>query len=137
MATWGHLVRTIPAGRWNQSPSSRLSTVEARTCGEGHVRQSAPGCDPEPARRGRRGGARRPDGRATLSNPNNKISRNPGPDDEFTVHVGTAGSGAGSFAYMDYGPVPRDAFPVLEVEYAAKNPGDPPIREKYELKERC
>jgi hypothetical protein len=72
-----------------------------------------------------------------LSNPGNKIRRDPGPLDDFTVHVGSAGSGPGSFAYMTYDPVPRDVFPVLEVEYPAKDPGGPPVRERYELKERC
>jgi hypothetical protein len=72
-----------------------------------------------------------------LSNPGNKIFHNPGPDDKFTVHVGSAGVGPGSFAYMTYDPVPGGVFPMLEVEYLAKNAGDPPVRERYELKERC
>jgi hypothetical protein len=35
--------------------------------------------------------------------------------------------------------VPRDkeVYPVIDVEYPVKTPGVPPVRERYELKERC
>ncbi len=33
--------------------------------------------------------------------------------------------------------VPAEAFPVVEVEYPPRQPGSPPVRERYELRERC
>jgi hypothetical protein len=72
-----------------------------------------------------------------LSNPGNKLSHAPGPDDRFTVHIGTAGVGAGSFAYMCHDNVPQGVHPVLEIEFPPKMPGGPAVLERYDLKERC
>jgi len=71
-----------------------------------------------------------------LVNPGAKIAPDPGPDDHFTVHVGSAGVGPGSFAYSSYDRVPEGVFPVVEVEYPAAA-GASPVRERYELKQRC
>jgi hypothetical protein len=72
-----------------------------------------------------------------LVNPGVKIRPDPGPDDTFQVHVGTAGLGRGTFAYSSYDRVPKGVFPVAEVEYPAKSAGAAPVKERYELKERC
>lgn len=57
---------------------------------------------------------------------------------EFVLVVGTPGVGPGTFAMVAYeDTIPKDAKPVAEVEYQPAKPGDPPVREKYEIKERC
>ena len=71
-----------------------------------------------------------------LVNPGTKLRPDPAPDEDVTVHIGTAGSGAGSFAYSSYDRVPRGVFPVIEVEYPPAA-GAAPIRERHELKQRC
>jgi hypothetical protein len=71
-----------------------------------------------------------------LVNPSAKIRPDPEPDDHFTVHIGSAGVGRGSFAYSSYDRVLEGVFPVVEVEYPAVA-GTELIRERYELKERC
>jgi hypothetical protein len=71
-----------------------------------------------------------------LVNPSAKIRPDPGPDDHFTVHIGSAGVGRGSFAYSSYDRVPEGVFPVIEVDYPAVA-GTEPVRERYELKQRC
>jgi len=71
-----------------------------------------------------------------LVNPSAKIRPDPKPDDHFTVHIGSAGVGRGSFAYSSYDRVPEEAFPVIDVQYAAIG-GAEPVRERYELKQRC
>jgi hypothetical protein len=72
-----------------------------------------------------------------LVNPGAQIRPDPGPDEHFTVHIGSAGVGRGSFAYSSYDRVPEDVFPVVEVEYPAAANGASPVRERYELKQRC
>lgn len=72
-----------------------------------------------------------------LVNPGVKIRPDPGPDDQFAVHIGTAGLGRGSFAYSSYDRVPKGVFPVADVEYPQGPNGGPPVKERYELKERC
>jgi hypothetical protein len=61
-----------------------------------------------------------------------------GRDAEFTLVVGTPGEGPGTFAMLAYeGTVPRAAHPVAEVAYPPAKPGETPVRERYEIKERC
>lgn len=71
-----------------------------------------------------------------LVNPSAKIRPDPEPDDHFTVHIGSAGVGRGSFAYSSYDRVPEGVFPVVEIDYPAVA-GKEPVRERYELKQRC
>ena len=57
---------------------------------------------------------------------------------EFDLVVGTPGVGNGTFAMLGYeDTVPKDAKPVAEITYQPAKPGDPPVKEKYEIKERC
>jgi hypothetical protein len=57
---------------------------------------------------------------------------------DFRLTVGTPGIGPGTFATVDYEKlIPADAYLVVEAEFAPKKPGGPPVRRKYELKERC
>ena len=72
-----------------------------------------------------------------MIDPFNWLRPDPGPNDHFTVAVGTRGVGPGSFAYSSYDLVPTDdgVFPEIEVEYPAVA-GRPPLRERHELKER-
>jgi hypothetical protein len=62
----------------------------------------------------------------------------PGRSSEFMMVVGAPGQEAGTFAMLLYdGTVPKDAHPVAEVTFPAAKPDDPPVTEKFELKERC
>lgn len=72
-----------------------------------------------------------------LVNPGNKLRSDPKPDEHFTVHIGAAGVGRGSFAYSSYDRVPAGVFPVVEVEYPPAAAGGAPVRERHELKQRC
>jgi hypothetical protein len=57
---------------------------------------------------------------------------------EFVLVVGTPGVGPGTFAMVRYeDTIPEDAKPVAEVTYQPAKPGDPPVKEKYEVKGRC
>ncbi len=59
-------------------------------------------------------------------------------DEDVVLGVGTPGVGPGTTAYIEYeGVIPADLNPVLEITYSPKKPGDSPVRERYELKERC
>jgi hypothetical protein len=59
-------------------------------------------------------------------------------DGWLRAHVGTPGLGAGTMAYVGYeGVVPEGSHPTVEVLYPPAKAGEPPIRERYELKERC
>jgi hypothetical protein len=61
-----------------------------------------------------------------------------GRETDVVLGVGTPGVGPGTTAYIDYdGVIPTNVYPTLDVEYPPKKPGDPPIREHYELKKRC
>jgi hypothetical protein len=61
-----------------------------------------------------------------------------GRDSEFVLVVGTPGAGNGTFAMLGYeGTIPKESQPAAEVTYQPKKPGDPPVKEKYEIKERC
>jgi len=53
---------------------------------------------------------------------------------DLMLTVGTPGVGPGTFASVAYeGVIPNDAHVVVEAQW----PGEPPVRAKYELKERC
>lgn len=53
---------------------------------------------------------------------------------DLMLTVGTPGVGPGTFASVAYdGVIPKEAFVVAEAEW----PGEPPVKAKYELKERC
>ena len=61
-----------------------------------------------------------------------------GRSSEFVLVVGTPGHGPGTFAMLSYmDTIPEDAKPVAEVTYQPVKPGDPPLKEKFEIKERC
>jgi hypothetical protein len=57
---------------------------------------------------------------------------------DLMLVVGTPGVGPGTFAMVGYdGLIPPGAFAVVEAEYPPAKPGDPPVRQRYELRERC
>src|SRR5262245_60585571 len=57
---------------------------------------------------------------------------------DLCLGVGTAGVGPGTTAWVDYeGVIPENAYPIVEITYAPKQPGLPPVRERHELKHRC
>lgn len=61
-----------------------------------------------------------------------------GQKSRLTFGVGTPGIGPGTFSFILYpDTIPADAYPVAEITFPARNPGDKPIRRKYVLKERC
>jgi hypothetical protein len=61
-----------------------------------------------------------------------------GRSSEFMLVVGTPGVGPGTFAAVAYtDTVPASAKPVAEIEFQPAKAGDPPVKEKYEIKERC
>jgi hypothetical protein len=57
---------------------------------------------------------------------------------DFMLVVGTPGIGPGTFATVGYEKlVPTSAYLVVEAEFAAEKSGSPPVKCRYELKERC
>jgi hypothetical protein len=51
---------------------------------------------------------------------------------------GTPGLGPGTFAYVGHeGVVPDDPAPRVEITFPPREPGGPPVRAGYELKQRC
>lgn len=57
---------------------------------------------------------------------------------DIVLGVGTQGVGPGTTAYIDYdGIIPDKAYPTVEVTYPPKQPGQAPVRERYEVKQRC
>ncbi len=57
---------------------------------------------------------------------------------DVILGVGSPGVGAGTFTWINYeNVIPTDKYPTLDVVYPSKHPGDPPLREHYELKQRC
>jgi hypothetical protein len=57
---------------------------------------------------------------------------------ELVLVVGTPGAGAGTFAMLGYeDAIPRSAKPVADVSLPPAKPGDPPLKEKWEIKDRC
>jgi hypothetical protein len=54
------------------------------------------------------------------------------------IGVGPQGVGPGTFAFVLYpNTIPNDAYPVAEVAFSKKSPGEEAIKRKYILKERC
>jgi len=54
------------------------------------------------------------------------------------IGVGPQGVGPGTFAFVLYpNTIPNDVYPVAEINFAAKSPGQKPIKRKYTLKQRC
>lgn len=57
---------------------------------------------------------------------------------DVVLGVGTPGVGPGTTAYVDYqGVIPAGTYPTLDIVYAPKHPGDPPVRQHDQLKRRC
>jgi hypothetical protein len=61
-----------------------------------------------------------------------------GTSDDTVLVVGTPGVGPGSFAMIKYeGTVPEGKHPKLAVTFRPKDPAGKPVKELFELKERC
>jgi hypothetical protein len=61
-----------------------------------------------------------------------------GRQSDVVLGVGTPGVGPGTTAYCAYEKfIPDGRNPTVEITFPSKSPGDPPIKEPYELKERC
>lgn len=61
-----------------------------------------------------------------------------GRETDLVLGVGTPGLGPGTTAWIDYeGVIPETAYPTLQVSYPPKRPGEPRVRERYQLKRRC
>jgi hypothetical protein len=57
---------------------------------------------------------------------------------DLMLEIGTPGVGPGTFATVGYEElVPKEAFVVVEAEFPPHEAGKAPVRQKYELKERC
>jgi hypothetical protein len=60
-----------------------------------------------------------------------------GQQSELQLGIGTPGLGKGTFAMRSYDGVPKDAHPVVDLEYPHRDVGKPPIKLQVTLKERC
>jgi hypothetical protein len=59
-------------------------------------------------------------------------------ESDVVLGVGSPGVGPGTFTWIDYeNVIPADKYPTADIVYPPKKPGDPPLREHYELKQRC
>jgi hypothetical protein len=57
---------------------------------------------------------------------------------DLMLAVGTPGHGPGTLAMLCYDEtIPAAARPKIEAEFPPSQPGGPPVREQFELKERC
>jgi hypothetical protein len=57
---------------------------------------------------------------------------------ELDLVVGTPGVGPGTFAMLGYeDTIPKSAKPVAELSLPSAKPGAPPLKEKWEIKDRC
>jgi hypothetical protein len=57
---------------------------------------------------------------------------------DLVLGVGTPGIGPGTTAWVGYeGLIPEKPHPAVDIVYPPKEPGGSPVRERYELKERC
>jgi hypothetical protein len=57
---------------------------------------------------------------------------------DLMLGFGTPGVGPGTFAGVGYEElVPKEAFVVVEAEFSPREAGNPPVRQKYDLKSRC
>jgi len=62
----------------------------------------------------------------------------PGRPQRLQIGVGTAGVGPGTFSFVEYpNTIPNDVYPVAEVTFPPKSPGDKPAQEQFVLKQRC
>lgn len=61
-----------------------------------------------------------------------------GREQDLFLRVGTPGLGVGTFAAIAYeGIIPERFHPRVEIIYPPKIAGEPPMKQLYELKERC
>ncbi len=61
-----------------------------------------------------------------------------GRETELVLGVGTPGVGPGTTVWIAYeGVVPQGVSPTVEITYAPKKEGEPPISGRHELKDRC
>jgi hypothetical protein len=59
-------------------------------------------------------------------------------DNDVVLAVGTPGVGPGTLAMLAYdGVIPNAAVPHLEIEFPPQKPGMPPVRQSFELRQRC
>jgi hypothetical protein len=67
--------------------------------------------------------------------PGERLRRGDDPG-EICLWLGTQGHGSGTFAIMWFDLVPEEAHPSVEVQFPAREPGRPPVTQKYVL-QRC
>jgi hypothetical protein len=61
-----------------------------------------------------------------------------GRETDLVLAVGSPGLGKGTFAMVSYDQtIPDHTNPTVEIAYSGAKSGDPPVKEHYELKERC
>jgi hypothetical protein len=78
------------------------------------------------------------DGPLQVSFYGNRPSLQLGRETDFILAVGSPGLGKGTFAMLSYDQtIPANACPTIEIDYPAAKAGDPPVKQHYELKERC
>lgn len=67
------------------------------------------------------------------------VKRAGGDSFEVRAGVGTYGLGTGSFMHLKYwnDAIPKDSFPLAELEFPAKEKSKPNVIVKLKLKERC
>jgi len=66
--------------------------------------------------------------------PTLRIGRN----NDVILCIGTPGVGPGTTAYVSYEKLIADsAFPKMEIVFLPQKPGDVPVKELYEIKQRC
>jgi hypothetical protein len=59
-------------------------------------------------------------------------------DNDVMLAVGTPGVGPGTLAMLAYEEtIPPQAVPRLEIEFPPQKPGTPPVRQLFELRQRC
>jgi hypothetical protein len=58
---------------------------------------------------------------------------------ELSIGVGTKGLGKGAFVHLSYAKdaIPKDVHPTAVLEFPSKTSGDPPVRVRVVLKQRC
>jgi hypothetical protein len=59
-------------------------------------------------------------------------------DNDFVLVVGTPGLGGGTMAMLAYQKtIPDGAYPKVEARFSAAQPGNEPVKQLFELKDRC
>ena len=57
---------------------------------------------------------------------------------DLMLTVGTPGIGPGTFACVAYDKlIPKEAFVVVEAVFSPQKAGEPPLKQKFELRQRC